>query len=437
MRSKKFDTIAVHGIYDMQEALANQGSIIEPIYMSSAQHFENSDHLETALAYQMPAWGYTRIANPSIHYLEQTLSLLESYGCEEAADAVVTGSGMSAVFAATQPFLSREYAQDMNIVVSGKCYGGTFQLFAERYAKENGVDVRWIQNNLDLDAWEQQIDDKTRFLYTETPSNPGLAMADIKSLAELAHQHNLTLIVDSTLTSPALMRPLDLGADIVIHSLSKVMNATGMSIAGAVIAKHNIVARVGSDAMKVNFAHYVKLLPARDFGPTMSPFNAVMILNDLRSLRQRVDQMSQSALKVAQALTEMPEVEQVNYPGLAGFQGYNIAKHYMKLVDSDENRYGYMMSFLVKDGLQATRDTLDKLKMIWRATDLGRVKTVAVIPAISTHQQQGETGRSVAGIPANLIRLSVGLEHPDDIIADLTQALKSQTNVVRELQIAS
>ena len=202
------------------------------------------------------------------------------------------------------------------------------------------------------------------------------------------------------------------------------MNATGMSIAGSVIAKHGIVSRVGPSEMRENFAQYVKLFPARDFGPTLSPMNAVMILNDVRSLRQRVDQMSQSALTVAEALTGMPEVEHVNYPGLPSYAGHEVASRYMRLVDSDEKRYGYMMSFLVKGGMQATRDAFDKLKMIWRATDLGRVKTVAVIPAISTHQQQGEAGRAVADIPANLVRLSIGLEHPDDIIADLAGALR-------------
>ena len=425
MRTKKFDTIAVHGIYDMQEALANQGSIIEPIYTSSAQHFESSDHLETALSYQMPAWGYTRIGNPSLHYLEQTLALLEGYEFKGETDAIVTSSGMSAVFTATKPFLTRENSDTMNFVTSSKCYGGTFQLFSERYAKENGVDVRWVRDNLSLDEWESAIDENTRFLYTEMPSNPGLAVADIEALAELAHAHGIPLIVDSTLTSPALMRPLCHGADIVIHSLSKIMNATGMSIAGAVIAKHDIPSKVGPDHLQENFAQYLKLLPARDYGPSLSPFNAMMILNDLRSLRGRADQMSQSTLQVAQALTEMKNVETVSYPGLPSDEGYEVASRYMKLVDSDEKRYGYLMSFTVKGGVQATRDAFDKLELIWRATDLGRVKTVAVIPAISTHQQQGEAGREAADIPANLIRLSVGLEHPEDIIADLRQALGS------------
>ena len=426
MRTKKFNTIAVHGIYGMQEALSHHGSIIEPIVTSSAQHFENSDHLETALAYQMPAWGYTRIGNPSTHYLEQTLALLEGYDFAGEVDAVATSSGMAAIFMATNSFLTQEASRELNFVASSKCYGGAFMLFSERYGKEQGVDVRWVRNNLDLSEWEQRIDENTRFIYTEMPSNPGLAVTDISALAELAHSHNIPLIVDSTLASPALMRPLSFGADIVIHSLSKVMGASGMSIAGAVLSRRNIMSKTGPDELRDNFAQYVKLLPARDFGPALSPFSAIMILNDLRSLRGRVDQMSQSTMQVARALQEMPAVEKVNYPGLEDFEGHTTASSYMQLVDSDKKRYGHMLSFTVKNGVKATRDAFDKLQMIWRATDLGRVKTVAVIPAISTHQQQGEKGRAAADVPANLIRLSVGLEHPQDVIDDLSQALGGQ-----------
>jgi len=257
----------------------------------------------------------------------------------------------------------------------------------------------------------------------ELKSKLDLAVADLEALAKLAHSHNIPLIVDSTLTSPALMRPLEFGADIVIHSVSKVMNASGMSIAGAIVAKHNLISKHLSDEAKANFAHYVKLLPARDFGPSLSPFSAIMILNDLRSLRSRVKQMSETALQVATALEANPNIEAVHYPGLASNQSHKIAKKYMRLVDSDEHNYGYLMGFRVKGGVEPTRRVFDKFKMIWRATDLGRAKTVATIPAISTHQQQGEEGRELANIPGNLIRLSIGLEHAQDIIADLEQAL--------------
>ena len=157
MRAKKFDTIAVHGLYGMEAALANQGSIVEPGYFSSAQHFENSDHMEAALAYLMPSWAYSRIANPTLHYLEETLALLEGYGYDGDVSACATSSGMSAVFMATNPFLVLDHASTnghqparMNIVVSAKCYGGTFMLFSQRYEAERGVEVRWVCDPLDL-----------------------------------------------------------------------------------------------------------------------------------------------------------------------------------------------------------------------------------------------------------------------------------------------
>ena len=294
MRGKRFDTIAVHGIYNMEAALANQGSIVEPGYFSTSQHFENSDHMETALAYKMPSWTYARIANPTQHYLEETLALLEGYGYDGEVSATVTASGMAAIFMATNPFLAQESSGTnghgparMNIVASAKCYGGTFMLFAERYQKERGIEIRWVRNQLDLGEWASKIDAGTRLIFGEMPSNPGLGVFDIAALAEIAHTHDLPLIVDSTVATPALMRPLQHGADIVVQSLSKTMCSSGMAIAGAVIARHDIPSRVGPDELRANFALYVKLLPLRDHGPGLSPFSSLMILNDLRTLRAR------------------------------------------------------------------------------------------------------------------------------------------------------
>ncbi|WP_052363453.1 PLP-dependent transferase [Geomicrobium sp. JCM 19037] len=207
MKTKRFDTIAAHGLYGMEDAMANQGSIMEPLTVSPAQHFENSDHLEAALSYQTPAWGYTRIHNPTLHYLEGTLALLEGYGSDVETSAVMTSSGMSAIFMATNPFLQAE-TDGMNFVADAKCYGGTFMLFDERYQNERGIDVRWVQDTANIDAWATRIDDETRFLYVEMPSNPSLTVADLEPLANLAHDHGIPLIVDSTLTTPALMRPI-------------------------------------------------------------------------------------------------------------------------------------------------------------------------------------------------------------------------------------
>ena len=436
MRGKRFDTIAVHGLYNMEAALANQGSIIEPGYFATSQHFENSDHMETALAYQMPSWTYARIANPTQGYLEETLALLEGYGYEGEVSATVTASGMAAVFMATNPFLMQESGGTnghgparMNIVASAKCYGGTFMLFSQRYQAERGIEVRWVRDPLDLGEWASKIDAGTRLLFGEMPSNPGLGLFDIAALAEIAHAHNLPLIVDSTVATPALMRPLQHGADIVVQSLSKTMGSSGMAIAGAVIARHAIPSRVGPDELRANCAMYVKLLPLRDHGPGLSPFSALMILNDLRTLRSKIDRMSRSSEQVAAWLSQHPAIETVNYPGLASFEGHAVAQKYMWLADGEDdygapvNRYGHLLSFTLKGGIAATRRTFDRLQMIWRATDLGRIKSVATIPAISTHQQQGEEGRSLAQVPGNLIRLNVGGEHPADIIADLEQAL--------------
>ncbi len=431
MRRKKFDTIAVHGLYGMEAALANQGSIVEPAYFSSAQHFENSDHMEASLAYLMPSWTYSRIANPTLGFLEETVALLEGYGFDGDVSACATSSGMSAIFMATNPFLahSDHTTEPINIVASAKCYGGTFMLFSQRYAAERGIDVRWVRNTLNLEEWDSLIDSNTRFVYGEMPSNPSLAVFDIEALAGLAHNHSIPLIVDSTVATPALMRPLCHGADIVVHSLTKAMTSSGFGIGGAVIARHNLPSRVGPDEMKENFALYVKLLPLRDHGPCLSPFNALMALNDLRTLRSKVNIMSSNAWQVAQFLQQHPQVEVVSYPGLPDVPGYDIARRYMWLVDSEDdygapiNNFGHLMGFTVKGGPMATRTMFDQLQMIWRATDLGRIKTVATIPAISTHQQQGEAGRELADVPPNLIRLSVGGEHPADIMQDLEQAL--------------
>ena len=427
MRAMKFDTIAVHGLYGMEAALANQGSIIEPTYLSPAQHFENSDHMEAALAYLMPAWAYSRVANPTQHFLEETLALLEGYGCEVATSACVTASGMAAVFMATNPFLSGR--APMNIVASARCYGGTFMLFQERYGAERGVEIRWVHDPLNLQEWSDQIDENTRFLYGELPSNPGLAILDVAAVAALAHEHGCPLIIDSTVATPALLRPLCHGADIVVHSLSKSITSSGMAIAGALIARHDLPSHIGTDEMREDFVRYVKLLPYRDHGPGLSPFSAMMIMNDLRTLRSKMDLFSRNTMQVARFLSDHPQVGAAFYPGLESMRDYALAAQQMWLVDgaledgAPLNRYGHLMGFTMRGGAAAARAAFDRLQLIWRATDLGRIKSIATIPAISTHQQQGESGRELAEVPDNLIRLSVGGEHPDDIMADLDQAL--------------
>ncbi len=428
-RQRKFDTIATHGVYDLNQALSlNSGSIMEPIYLSTAQAYEDSAQMEAGLSYQMPNWCYSRIANPSNFFLEETAALLETYGLDIHASCCATASGMSAIRTATEPFLSVEKSSPKpNFVACAKVYGGTFQQFSVRRNEEQGIEVRWVTDPSDINSWAAQIDNNTRFVYGEFPTNPSVTIFDIEKVAQLVHSHNIPLIVDSTCASPALTRPLVHGADIVVQSATKVMGASGTSIAGLLIARKNLVSKFGSDEMKADFATWVKFWPYRDNGPSLSPFSAIMLLNDIRSLRMRVRQMSESALKVATWLQEHPKIESVSYPGLESYPDHALARKYMKLADTQENMYGYMMSVNIAEtseyGSENARTFYDALNMIWRATDLGRVKTVATLSAISTHQQQGEEGRALAQIKPSTCRIAIGIEHPDDIIADLGQAL--------------
>lgn len=435
MRNSRFDTIAVHGLYSMQEALDfNQGSIIEPIYLSTSQSYRDSDEMELALGYQIPTWCYARIANPSMYYLEALLALLEEYRTGKEASCLVTSSGMSAIRTVVDEFLHPDPKaphKPRNFVATSQVYGGTYQLFAVRKDQECGCEWRKVIDSTNLEEWESLIDENTRFLYGELPSNPTLAFFDIEKVAALAHKYGIPLIVDATVATPALMRPLAFGADIVIHSVTKSLTTSGYGTAGAIIAKKNFPAKIDNDDLKADFCTYLKLLPGRDYGPNLSPMLCSLIINDVRTLRMKMDIMSNNTLRVAEFLSNHKHVERVQYLGLENHNLHSLAKKYMFLVDAEDdpqymkpvNRYGHLMSFEVKGGAENARLVFDGFNRIWRATDLGRIKSVATIPAISTHSQQGEEGRKLAAIPSNLIRLSVGAEHPDDVIKDLDQAL--------------
>jgi O-acetylhomoserine/O-acetylserine sulfhydrylase-like pyridoxal-dependent enzyme len=299
--------------------------------------------------------------------------------------------------------------------------------------KERGIEVRWAEHQEDLEEWKTKIDENTRFLFSEAPSNPQQSFCDIKALADLAHSWEIPFIIDSTCATPALMRPIAYGADIIIHSLTKSITSGGLAMGGALISRKPIVTKVKNEnpLFKESFAEYVKFLPYRDTGPAAAPLNALLSLNDLRTLRSKMDLVSQNSQKVADFLKQHPRVYQVDYLGLDSFPLHALAKKYMKLVDSDDgkgkevNRYGHLLSFRVDGSPQNARKVFDNFKIILRAGDLGRIKSIATIPAISTHLQQGEEAREKADVPPQMIRLCVGAENPDDIISDLDQALRS------------
>jgi O-acetylhomoserine/O-acetylserine sulfhydrylase-like pyridoxal-dependent enzyme len=436
VKNYRFDTVAVHGLYSLEEAYdRNQGAVIEPIFMSNCQSYRDADELEAALAYLIPTWCYTRIANPTTYYLQDILALLEGYGTGCGTSCVVTASGISAIAMATDAFLVKQKSgpEKINFVSSIRLYGGTFQNFSVRKKQERGVEIRWVLHPENIQEWKGQIDEDTRFLYMEAPSNPQQSFADIKALADLAHSFEIPLLIDATCATPALMRPIGWGADIVLHSLSKSITAGGLAIGGAIISRRPIVTRLKNDQplFKESFAEYIQFLPFRDQGPAASPMNAMFALNDVRTLRSRMDLVSQNCQKVAEFLDKHPRITQVDYLGLPSYFLHALAKQYMKLVDSDDgkgtevNRYGHLMSFRVDGPPANARKVFDNFRLIFRATDLGRIKSIATIPAISTHQQQGEEARRLADIPPQLIRLCVGAEDPADIIADLDQALAS------------
>jgi len=432
----KFDTIAVHGLYTAEEALSqNQGSVIEPLYLSTAQAYRDSDEMEAALSYLIPTWCYTRFANPTTYYLEWVLALLEGYqtGCDTSC--LVTASGMAALMLTVDSFLVKQKKgeEKINFVSSIQLYGGTYQHFTVRKMQERGIEVRWVEHQEDTEEWKDKIDENTRFLYSEAPSNPQQSFCDVQALADLAHSWEIPFIIDSTCATPALMRPVAYGADIVIHSLTKSITSGGLAMGGALISRKPIVTKIKNDnpLFKESFAEYVKFFPYRDNGPAAAPMNALLALNDLRTLRSKMDLVSQNSQKVADFLSKHPRVYQVDYLGLDSFPLHVLAKKYLKLVDSDDgkgkevNRYGHLLSFRVDGPPQNARKIFDNFKIILRAGDLGRIKTIATIPAISTHLQQGKEARQMADIPPQMIRLCVGAENPDDIISDLEQALRS------------
>jgi O-acetylhomoserine/O-acetylserine sulfhydrylase-like pyridoxal-dependent enzyme len=436
VKKLKFDTIAVHGLYTTEEALSqNQGSVIEPLYLSTAQAYRDSDEMEAALSYLIPTWCYTRFANPTTYYLEWVLGLLEGYQTGHDTSCLVTASGMAALMLTVDSFLvkQKQGSEKINFVSSVQIYGGTYQHFTVRKMKERGIEVRWVEHQEDPEEWKEKINDNTRFLYSEAPSNPQQSFCDVKALADLAHSWEIPFIIDSTCATPALMRPIAYGADIVIHSLTKSITSSGLAIGGALISRKPIVTKIKNDnpLFKESFAEYVKFLPYRDTGPAAAPLNALFSLNDLRTLRSKMDLVSQNSQKVADFLSQHPRVYQVDYLGLESFPLHALAKRYMKLVDSDDgtgqevNRYGHLLSFRVDGPPQNARKVFDNLKIILRAGDLGRIKSIATIPAISTHLQQGEEAREKADIPPQMIRLCVGAENPEDIIGDLDQALRS------------
>jgi O-acetylhomoserine/O-acetylserine sulfhydrylase-like pyridoxal-dependent enzyme len=390
MKEYKFDTLALCGGYDIKEGK----SLCIPIYQSVAYPYANAEEAARIFAYEQEGFTYGRIDNPTCDIFEKRISALEG-----GEAGLSTATGLAAIFIIA---IHLAKAGD-EVVVSNRIYGGTFELF-DVTLRKLGIKTNFVSNPSNVSEWEKLITPQTKFLYVETPSNPQLFVGDIGMLAELAHSHNLPLIVDNTICTPALQLPFKFGADIVVHSTTKYISGNATAISGVIIGKKELI-------LDIRRGDY------RNVGPSLSPFNAWLLLLSMETLSLRMQRHSENALKVAHFLQDHPKVVSVNYPGLKTHPQYALAKKQMK-------GYSSLMSFEIKGTYETAYKFIDLLSLCTHVTHLGTSRTIAVHPASTTHQQMGPEERARAGISDTTIRLSIGLEDVEDIIEDIDQALK-------------
>jgi len=384
----QLDTLAVRA----GQVRTAEGEHAEPIFLTSSYVFENAAAAAARFSGDEPGNIYSRFTNPTVRTFEQRLAALE--GGERC---VATASGMSAIYATCAGILK----QGDHIVSSRSIFGSTVILFNNFLAKF-GIEVSYVDQT-DIDSWQQAINSNTRLLFLETPSNPLTDIADISVLADLAHKHDCLLAVDNCFCTPALQKPLALGADIVIHSATKYLDGQGRCIGGAVVGSEAVV---GQDV-------YAFL---RTAGPTMSPFNAWVFLKGLETLSLRMDRHCQSALTIASWLEQQDNVTRVWYPGLASHEQHALAKQQM-------SAFGGIVSFEVKGGKEAAWNLIDATRLLSITANLGDTKTTITHPATTTHGRLTPEERQQAGISDGLIRVSVGLEAVQDIQNDLARGL--------------
>ena len=425
--SWKFETKSVHAGYSPDPTTK---AVAVPIYQTVAYAFDSAQHGADLFDLKVPGNIYTRIMNPTNDVLEQRVAALEG-----GIAALALASGSAAVTYAIQTIAE---AGD-NIVASSALYGGTYNLFAHTFPL-SGIQVRFTDTS-DLAALEALIDDKTKAVYIESISNPQGRVTDIAAIAEVAHRHGVPLIVDNTVATPYLLRPIEHGADIVVQSLTKYLGGHGNSLGGAIIdsgkfpwvnyktkfkrlnepdpSYHGVVytEALGPAA----YIGRARVVPLRNTGATLSPFNAFLILQGIETLALRMDRITDNTLKVAQFLQDHAKVAWVSYAGLPSHPDYALAQKYLG------GKASGLLTFGVKSaagqGRVAGAAFLDALKLFTRLVNIGDAKSLATHPASTTHRQLSPEELAKAGIPEDAVRLSVGIEHIDDLLADLTQAL--------------
>ncbi|CAM4236674.1 O-acetylhomoserine aminocarboxypropyltransferase/cysteine synthase family protein [Gillisia limnaea] len=420
MSTQKFATNALHAGHDVT---ANGGTRAVPIYQTTSYVFKNSDHAANLFSLAEPGFIYTRINNPTNDILEQRLAALEG-----GIAAVVTASGTAAINTSLLTLLR----SGDHIVASNSLYGGTYNLLSVTLPRF-GITTTFVDPS-DPENFDKAVQENTRVFFIESLGNPKLDVLDIKAISNYAKAHKVPLFVDNTVATPSLLNPIEHGADIVIHSLTKYINGNGTSLGGVIIdagkfdwangkfpeftepsaGYHGLVYH---DALKeAAFIAKVRIEGLRDHGAVLSPFNAFQIIQGLETLELRIKKHSENALELAQWLKQQPEVKWVNYPGLEESPYYDLAKKYLPKGQSG------IVTFGVDGGFESAKVIADETKIFSLLANIGDTKSLIIHPSSTTHQQLNEEQQEAAGVTKDLIRLSVGLEDLADLKLDLKQA---------------
>ena len=406
------------------------GARAVPIYQTTSFVFEDSDHAAALFALQRFGNIYTRIMNPTTAVFEERVAALEG-----GIGALATASGQAAQFLA----LSSLMEPGDDLVAASTLYGGTYTQFDVSF-RRLGYNAIFVEPD-DPENFRRAITPRTRALYGETIANPRMNILEIRKVAAIAHEHNIPLIIDNTMASPYLCRPIEYGADIVVHSATKFLGGHGNSIGGVIVDSgrfpwtqghfpqlndpspgyHGL--RFTETFGELAFIIKARVEGLRDFGPCLSPFNAFLFLQGIETLKLRMEVHSRNALAVATFLEKSPFVTWVKYPGLESSPYRQLAHKYLPLC------CGSVLTFGIEGGLEAGRRFIDSVQLLSHLANLGDAKSLVIHPASTTHQQLSDEQQLAAGIPKDLVRLSVGIEDVDDIIWDLDQALHASRSV--------
>ncbi|NER60480.1 bifunctional O-acetylhomoserine aminocarboxypropyltransferase/cysteine synthase [Pseudomonas sp. MAFF212428] len=421
----KLETLAIHAGFSPDPTTK---AVAVPIYQTTSFAFDDTQHGADLFDLKVAGNIYSRIMNPTNDVLEQRMAALEG-----GVGALAVASGMAAITYAIQTVAE---AGD-NIVSVAKLYGGTYNLLAHTLPRY-GIQTRFAAHD-DIAALEALIDDKTKAVFCESIGNPAGNIVDLRALADAAHRHGVPLIVDNTVATPILCRPFEHGADVVVHSLTKYIGGHGTSIGGIVIdsgtfpwAEHKQrFALLNTPDPSYHGVTYTeafgpaafigrcRVVPLRNTGAALSPFNAFLILQGLETLALRMERHTENALKVAHYLKAHEQVAWVKYAGLPDHPEHALAVRYT------EGKPASILSFGIKGGQEAGARFIDALKLVVRLVNIGDAKSLACHPASTTHRQLNDDELEKAGVPRDMVRLSIGIEHSDDILADLAQALEA------------